>query len=269
MRTGGRGAGARASRACRRARRGPASARARRRSARGRAMRPGPEAERDGRPRLTPSRARNGRGRWRPRPRPSALAPSLPPPATGTRPSATARDASCEEVAERHDGLGHLTPFRFDDIEQLFWRSRVLIALGVRVDRLEVIAACLDLLPLDGPRAVAVGSGRQNPEELLEVGESERALLPHLHTGEVVIEDALSGAALGEEEQIRLDARASVDKGARGQAHDAPEVALVEELALGLDESRFVRAEEYTFVENDAAATAELEAVDHVLEEQY
>ena len=53
------------------------------------------------------------------------------------------------------------------------------------------------------------------------------------------------------------------------QAHDAPQVAIVQQLALGLDEGGLVGAEQHAFVEDDAAAAARLEAVDDVLEEQH
>ena len=53
------------------------------------------------------------------------------------------------------------------------------------------------------------------------------------------------------------------------QADDAPQVAVVEQLALGLDEGGLVGAEQHAFVEHDAAAPARLQAVDDVLEEEH
>src|SRR5207247_508362 len=136
MRTGGRGAAARASRACRRARRGPASARARRRSARGRAMRPGPWAERDGRPRLTPSRARNGRGRWREGQKPARREGS------GQANQGLRAARALEPVAMDGAGNGR-NPFQMN----------VPRALAVRVVDLEVVAprASADHLERVGP----------------------------------------------------------------------------------------------------------------------
>ena len=55
---------------------------------------------------------------------------------------------------------------------------------------------------------------------------------------------------------------------AAGQPDDAPEIAFLQQLALGLDEGVFVGAEEHAFVQHDAAAAAGLQAVDDVLEEE-
>ena len=43
---------------------------------------------------------------------------------------------------------------------------------------------------------------------------------------------------------------------AAGKRDDAPEVAVVEELALGLDEGVFVRAEQHALVDHHAASAA-------------
>ena len=66
----------------------------------------------------------------------------------------------------------------------------------------------------------------------------------------------LGRLALGEEQQIRLHARARRREHAARQADDAPQVALVQQLALGLHEGRFVGAEQHAFVQHDAAAAA-------------
>ncbi len=98
-----------------------------------------------------------------------------------------------------------------------------------------------------------VGALGQQAEELLEVGQRERRLLADLDVGEVVVPDTLGRPAPGEEEQVGLDARARGSEDARGQADDAPEVAVVQQLALGLDEGGLVGAEEHAFVEHHAA----------------
>src|SRR5713101_9353446 len=123
--------------------------------------------------------------------------------------------------------------------------ARILVALGVWVDRLEIVAPRLDLLALQRPRVIAVPPREQQPEELLEMGKRQRFLLPHLDVREVVVPGALGGPTPGEEEQVRLHTLPCIDEGARRQANDAPEVALVEQLPLGLGEGRLVGAEQH------------------------
>ena len=77
------------------------------------------------------------------------------------------------------------------------------------------------------------------------------------------------GLALGEEQQVGLHARAGGGEDAARQADDAPQVAVVQQLALGLDEGGLVGAEEHALVQHDAAAAARLQAVDDVLQEEH
>src|SRR5436190_4133312 len=93
-------------------------------------------------------------------------------------------------------------------------------------------------------------------EEVFEVLEGEWGLLAHLDVGEVVVPDPLGGLALGEEEEVGLDAGACGGEDAAGEGEDAPEVAVVGELSLGLGESVFVGAEQDALVDDHAAAAA-------------
>ena len=61
----------------------------------------------------------------------------------------------------------------------------------------------------------------------------------------------------------------AVGKHAAGKAHDAPEVAIVKELALGLDKRCFIGAEKHPFIKHNTAASALLQAVNDVLEKKH
>lgn len=118
------------------------------------------------------------------------------------------------------NGFGHLTPFGFDQIKQLVGRAGILIAAGIGIDGFEVEALGLNLLAGDRPAALALRTLREQAEKLLEVGEGERGSLADLDVGEVVVPDALGRAALGEEEQVGLDARPGGGEDTGGEAGD-------------------------------------------------
>src|SRR6185312_12258703 len=107
-----------------------------------------------------------------------------------------------------------------------------------------------DLLTGDRPTPLTVSALGEQAEEVGELVESERRLLADLEIGEVVIPDALSGTALRKEQQVGLDTRACCREGATRQTHDAPEVAVVEQLALGLREGQLVGAEEHSLIQH-------------------
>ena len=86
--------------------------------------------------------------------------------------------------------------------------------------------------------------------------ERQRGLLADLHVGQVVVPDPLGRLALGEEQQVGLHAGAGGGEHAARQREDAPQVALVRQLALGLDEGVLVRAEQHALVDDHAAAAA-------------
>ena len=123
----------------------------------------------------------------------------------------------------------------------------------------------------DGPGAVAAGTLGEQVEEagVFEVPEGEGGFLADLDVGEVEVPDLFGGLALGEEEEVGLDAGAGGGEDARGKADHAPEVAVVQELALGLAEGGLVGAEEDALVQDDAAAAGGLERLKDVLEEQH
>jgi len=108
----------------------------------------------------------------------------------------------CGERAQASEGLGDFAAFSFDEVEQFFGSSGVFHDFGVRIDGFEVVVLDFDLLASDG------------------------GLLADLDIREVVVPDALSGAAFGEEEEVRLDAGAGCGEGTGGKIHHGPEVAL-------------------------------------------
>ena len=98
--------------------------------------------------------------------------------------------------------------------------------------------------------------------------ERQGGLFAHFDVGEVVVPDGVGGLAFGKEEKVGFDARARRGEDTARQADDAPQVAIVQEFALGFDEGIFVGAEEQAFIQNDAAAPAVAQAADDVLEEE-
>jgi len=100
------------------------------------------------------------------------------------------------------------------------------------------------------PGPIGVCTRRELGGEVLEVFERQRRLLPDLHVGQVVVPDALGRRAFREEQQLRLHARASGAEDAARQRKNAPEIALVRELALGLDEPVLICSEQNAFVES-------------------
>jgi hypothetical protein len=85
------------------------------------------------------------------------------------------------------------------------------------------------------------------------MGQRQRRLLADLHVGEVVVPDLFGLPALGEEQQVGFHARAGGGEDPAGQADDGPQVALVHQLALGLDKGALVGAEQQPLVEHDGA----------------
>jgi len=101
------------------------------------------------------------------------------------------------------------------------------------------------------------------------VAEHQRALLPDLQFGQVVIPDLPCRPALGEEKQVGLDARARRREHAARQADHAPEVAVVQQFPFRLDEGVFVRAEQQPLVKDDPAPAAVAQIPDDMLKEQH
>ncbi len=114
--------------------------------------------------------------------------------------------------SENRQGFRDLPALLLDDVEQILGGAGVRGVLGVRIHGFEVEILGLDLLPGDGPAPLTIGPLRQEPEELVEVGQGERILLADLDTGEVVVPDTLGRAALGEEEQVGLDVTAQFER---------------------------------------------------------
>jgi len=77
-------------------------------------------------------------------------------------------------------------------------------------------------------------------EEVLEVLQGQRFAFGDFQFGKVVIPGRLGGFALGEKQQVSFHARPGLGEDATGQTDHAPEVALVQQLALGLDEGVFI-----------------------------
>src|SRR2546428_1080975 len=99
--------------------------------------------------------------------------------------------------------------------------------------------------------------------------EHQRGFLANLQFGQVVIPYLPRGTALGEEQQISFHACARRLEHTSRQAHNTPQVAIIEQFPLGLNKRIFIRAEKQAFVQDDAAAAAISEAADDVLEKQY
>lgn len=106
------------------------------------------------------------------------------------------------------------------------------------------------------PGQFAVASRREQTEEIIEVLEQQRRLLADLDIGHVVIPDLVRRLPLREEQEIRLHTRACRREDTRRQAHDAPQVAIVEQFPLGLDKGVLVRPEQQALVEHDPAPSA-------------
>ena len=71
---------------------------------------------------------------------------------------------------------------------------------GARLFRCDPLA----LFNVHGPGKRAIGPAREQCEEIVEVLERKRSLLPYLDIGQVVVPDLPRGLALGEEEKIGL-----------------------------------------------------------------
>src|SRR5262249_20782663 len=105
-------------------------------------------------------------------------------------------------------------------------------------------------------------------EEVVEVGLREGRFLADFQIRQIVIPDRFGLAAPREKNQVRLDAGAGGREHAARKAEDAPNVAFLQQLALGLHERGFVGAEQDAFVKNDAACASAGEAFEYVLEEE-
>ena len=75
----------------------------------------------------------------------------------------------------------------------------------------------------------------------------------------IAIPNLRGGPAFGEKQQVGLDPGPGGGEYPARQADDAPQIAIVQQLALGLDEGGFVGAEQHAFIKDDAAAPAVLE----------
>ena len=61
--------------------------------------------------------------------------------------------------AERGQGFGHLAAFGFDQVQEFFGGAGILSALGVGIDRLEIVILLLDRLARDRPASLTVSTG--------------------------------------------------------------------------------------------------------------
>lgn len=89
----------------------------------------------------------------------------------------------------------------------------------------------------------ASGPSRHRLEEALERRQRQWILLHHLHTGQVVVPHLRGALTFVEEQHIRFHASDSIDERSRRQTHDVPQIAVVQQLALGLNRRRLVGAE--------------------------
>jgi hypothetical protein len=101
---------------------------------------------------------------------------------------------------------GHLPALGLDERDELLRRPGVLRALGVGVDRLQVVVSRLDLPARDRPAAFAPGALRQELEEVAELLDGQRSLLADLDVREVEVPGLLGRLALGEERVAGDDA---------------------------------------------------------------
>ena len=106
-------------------------------------------------------------------------------------------------------------------------------------------------------------------EELLKRLKRERLALRYFDIRQIVVPDAFGWLPLSEEQEIRLYASTSTEERARRQAHNTPEVALIQQLTLCLHERFLISAEQHALINNHAATTAFFKAVDDMLEEEH
>ena len=97
----------------------------------------------------------------------------------------------------------------------------------------------------------------------------QRSLLADFDVQEIEIPDAFCLFSFIEENEIGFHACARAGKNAAWQAHDAIDVAILDQLSLRLHETAFVRAKEHAFIEHDAARAAVLHALEDMLDEQH
>jgi len=70
---------------------------------------------------------------------------------------------------ERRKRRGYFLASSFDEVQQLFGRSGVFVALGVRIYSLQVVILGFDVGAWDGPTSITVGTLRQQLEELFKM----------------------------------------------------------------------------------------------------